>query len=45
MSAKIGVAPVRATEFAVAANVKDGTMISSPGLTPAERAQVQARGA
>ena len=36
MSAKTGVAPVRATEFAVAAKVKDGTMTSSPALTPLE---------
>ena len=35
MSAKTGVAPVRATELAVAAKVNDGTMTSSPGLTPA----------
>ena len=31
MSAKTGVAPVRATELAVAAKVNDGTMTSSPG--------------
>src|SRR5450756_1034352 len=36
MSAKTGVAPVSATEFAVAAKVKDGTMTSSPALTPLE---------
>ena len=30
MSANTGVAPVNATEFAVAANVHDGTMTSSP---------------
>ena len=35
MSAKTGVAPVSATEFAVAAKVNDGTMTSSPGPTPA----------
>lgn len=37
MSAKTGVAPVSATEFPVAAKVKDGTMTSSPGPTPAAR--------
>ncbi len=37
MSAKTGVAPVRATEFAVAANVNEGTMTSSPARTPLER--------
>src|SRR5450756_37640 len=36
MSANTGVAPVRATELAVAANVKDGTITSSPALTPLE---------
>src|ERR1700741_643393 len=35
MSANTGVAPVSATEFAVAAKVNDGTMTSSPGPTPA----------
>ena len=35
MSAKTGVAPVSATELAVAANVNDGTMTSSPGPMPA----------
>ena len=35
MSTNTGVAPVSATEFAVAAKVKDGTMTSSPGPTPA----------
>src|SRR4051794_8876869 len=37
MSAKTGVAPVRATELAVAAKVNDGTITSSPGPTPAAR--------
>ena len=37
MSAKTGVAPVRATELAVAAKVNDGTMTSSPGPTPARQ--------
>ncbi len=37
MSANTGVAPVSATEFAVAANVNDGTMTSSPGPMPAAR--------
>ena len=36
MSAKTGVAPVSATEFAVAAKVNDGTMTSSPAPTPHE---------
>ena len=36
MSAKTGVAPVSATELAVAAKVNDGTMTSSPALTPAD---------
>src|SRR5665648_370394 len=36
MSAKAGVAPVSATELAVAANVNDGTMTSSPAVTPLE---------
>ena len=46
MSAKTGVAPVSATEFAVAAKVNDGTMTSSPGPDPGgEQAEVQARGA
>src|SRR5665647_1258963 len=35
MSAKTGVAPVSATELAVAAKVNDGTMTSSPGPIPA----------
>lgn len=35
MSANTGVAPVSATELAVAAKVKDGTITSSPGPTPA----------
>ena len=35
MSTKTGVAPVRATEFPVAAKLNDGTMISSPACTPA----------
>ena len=35
MSANTGVAPVSATEFAVAAKVNDGTMTSSPGPMPA----------
>ena len=35
MSANTGVAPVIATEFAVAAKVKEGTMTSSPGPIPA----------
>ncbi len=35
MSAKTGVAPVSATELAVAANVNDGTTTSCPGPTPA----------
>ncbi len=34
MSTKTGVAPVSATEFAVAAKVNDGTMTSSPAPTP-----------
>jgi hypothetical protein len=34
MSAKTGVAPVRATELAVAAKVNEGTMTSSPAVTP-----------
>ncbi len=34
MSAKTGVAPVRATEFAVAAKVNEGTITSSPGPMP-----------
>src|SRR5665647_2278163 len=34
MSAKTGVAPVNATELAVAAKVKEGTMTSAPALTP-----------
>jgi hypothetical protein len=37
MSAKTGVAPQATTELAVAAKVKDGTMTSSPGPTPAAR--------
>ncbi len=46
MSAKTGVAPVRATELAVAAKVNDGTMTSSPAPTPHdEQAEVLARGA
>jgi len=36
MSANTGVAPVNATELAVAAKVKDGTMTSSPAFTPLE---------
>src|ERR1035437_958702 len=36
ISAKTGVAPVNATELAVAAKVKDGTITSSPALTPQE---------
>ena len=35
MSANTGVAPVSATELAVAAKVNDGTMTSSPGPMPA----------
>ena len=35
MSAKTGVAPVSATELAVAAKVNDGTMTSSPGADAA----------
>ena len=35
MSTKTGVAPVRATALAVAANVNDGTMTSSPAPMPA----------
>jgi len=35
MSANTGDAPVIATEFPVAANVKDGTITSSPGPIPA----------
>ena len=43
MSAKTGVAPVSATELAVAAKVNDGTMTSSPGPTPGgQQAEVQA---
>ena len=34
MSANTGVAPVRATELAVAAKVNDGTMTSSPEPMP-----------
>ena len=34
MSAKTGVEPVRATELAVAAKVNEGTMTSSPAVTP-----------
>ena len=46
MSAKTGVAPVSATELAVAAKVNDGTMTSSPGPIPHdEQAQVQSGGA
>ena len=42
MSAKTGVAPVSATELAVAANVNDGTITSSPAFDPGrEQAQVQ----
>src|SRR5207342_2484102 len=37
MSAKTGVAPVYRTAFAVATNVRDGTMASSPGPRPAAR--------
>ena len=36
MSTKTGLAPVRATLFAVAAKVKDGTITSSPGPMPRE---------
>ena len=35
ISAKTGIPPASATEFAVAANEKDGTMTSSPALIPA----------
>ena len=43
MSTKTGVAPVSATEFAVAAKVNDGTMTSSPAPTPrGEQAEVLA---
>ena len=35
MSTNTGVAPVSATELAVAAKVNDGTMTSSPGPIPA----------
>ncbi len=34
MSADTGLAPISATEFAVAANVNDGTITSSPGPIP-----------
>ena len=34
ISTKIGVAPVKATQLAVAANVKEGTMTSSPRPIP-----------
>ena len=34
MSTKTGLAPVNATEFAVAANVKEGTITSSPTPIP-----------
>ena len=43
MSAKTGVAPVSATELQVAAKVNDGTMTSSPAVTPDdEQAEVEA---
>ena len=37
MSANTGVAPQYTTAAAVAAKVKEGTMTSSPGPTPADR--------
>ena len=44
MSTNTGVAPVRATELAVAAKVNDGTMTSSPGADArATAGQVQRR--
>ena len=36
ISAKTGTAPVRATALAVAAKVKEGKIISSPGPTAAD---------
>ena len=43
MSAKTGVAPVSATELAVAAKVNDGTMTSSPARPRTKQAEVLAR--
>jgi hypothetical protein len=40
ISTNMGVAPVRATELAVAAKVNDGTMTSSPGPMPRARSDI-----